>query len=84
MFNEAIGYYRDRTVEAFNPLYWVETLIYLPRTLLSYIGVNPENVVVKSLQVLYWLISPIVTYLYVAYESQIDNLLNDLIERVVP
>jgi len=59
-------------------------LIYLPRTLLSYIGVNPENVVVKSLQVLYWLISPIVTYLYVAYESQIDNLLNDLIERVVP
>lgn len=59
MFQEAIGTYRRRMIETFNPFFWIETVIFLPKTLFSYLGVSPESLFIKILQVIWWIIAPI-------------------------
>lgn len=65
-FDEAIGEYRHRTYEAFNPLYWIDIVIFLPKHLLSYIGLSDSNTAFKITNViltaLWWLICTGVTF----------------------
>ena len=51
-FDEAIGTYRRRCFESFNPLYWIETILFFPRHLLTYLGVDSEKFLFKSLNIL--------------------------------
>ena len=45
LMREATGVYRGRRWQTFNPLYWVEFLIYLPREVLgSYMGVESDRI----------------------------------------
>lgn len=61
LLREAIGTYRARMLETFNPLYWLETLVYLPRELLSYLGVPAESLFIKVLQVFWWILGLMTT-----------------------
>ena len=54
-FNEAIGVYRNRITESFSPLYWINFIIFLPKNTFCYLGTNPENVIIKILQVIWWI-----------------------------
>lgn len=58
MIDEAIGVYRQRFLETFNPLYWIDSIIYLPRTTLSYLGLSPDSVLVKLLNIVWWIVGP--------------------------
>lgn len=71
MFRETIGTYRARMLETFSPLYWIETLINLPRALLSYLGVPAENVLVRVLQVVWWAVGLVLTTLLALYTSEL-------------
>lgn len=51
-FDEAIGTYRSRFLESFNPLYWIETILFLPKNLLRYIGLDSEKVTFKLCNIL--------------------------------
>lgn len=53
-FAQAKGVFRRRMLDAINPFYWLETIIFLPRTTLGYLGVTGESLIVKILQVVYW------------------------------
>jgi hypothetical protein len=55
-FHEAIGVYRKRAWETLNPFYWIEFIFKLPQHLLGFFGVLPENIAVKILLVIYWLV----------------------------
>jgi len=56
-FNEAIGVYRQRFKEAFNPIFWIEFIFKLPQYLFEFFGVLPEKVVVKVFMIIYWIIA---------------------------
>ena len=56
-FNEAIGVYRKRWTESFNPIFWLNFIVKLPEYFMSFFGVLPEKVGVKVLLVIYWLIA---------------------------
>ena len=60
MFENAIGVFRARIIECFNPIYWIEQIIFLPKHILLYIGLNSENVAFKISNVLltfiWWLL----------------------------
>jgi hypothetical protein len=71
MFRQAIGTYRARILETFNPLYWIETILYLPREALKYLGIPPENVFVKLLQLVWWALGTIAAIVYLAYKPEI-------------
>ncbi len=58
-FHEAIGVYKQRIFEAFNPIYWVEQLIFLPRDIFSYLGIKSTNIIVKSTQLIWFLIGAV-------------------------
>jgi hypothetical protein len=82
MFGEAIGVYRSRTLEAFNPLYWIEFIINLPKHSLSYLGVSPESVVIKIFQLIYWIAGVVVGFLFALYRPEIEKLVRDFISKL--
>lgn len=57
MFSNAIGVYKKRMYEAINPLYWIETFFFLPKTIFQYLGINTKTILVKIFNLIYWLIA---------------------------
>lgn len=41
---EAIGYYAHRRNESFNPFFWIEYLLFLPRHIAGYVGITSEAI----------------------------------------
>src|SRR5215217_9479367 len=71
MFREAIGTYRSRMLETISPLYWIETIIYLPREALAYTGVPPESVVVKVFQLVWWISTTLLAVVWLAFRPEL-------------
>ena len=84
MFSEAVGVYRSRTLEAFNPLYWIEFIRNLPRHILSYLGVSSESVVIKIFQLIYWIVGAVFSFLVALYKPEIEKLVRDLMSKLTP
>ena len=42
-FDFAIGYYRSSKRKAISPLYWIESIIFLPKKIIEYIGADLEK-----------------------------------------
>lgn len=65
MFKNAIGVYKSRMIEAINPLYWIDLIVFLPKNLLAYIGLDMDNASSKLLNVflslIWWLFCTFVT-----------------------
>lgn len=55
MFHRTIGVYRSRMIESISPIYWLEFVIFLPKHILTYIGISGESVFMKIVQVVYLL-----------------------------
>jgi len=53
-FNQAIGVFRQRANETFNPVFWLEFLVKLPQYFLANFGVMPQSTVTKIALVIYW------------------------------
>jgi hypothetical protein len=83
MFYESIGVYRYRMLETINPLYWIESIIFLPKTLLNYLGVSPESVVIKIVQLFYWVISAFILFFLGLYRAEFENIVRDLIAKII-
>ncbi len=56
MFDYSIGVYKKRIFECFSPLYWFELIIFLPKTIFEYLGLNTESIFVKFLNLIYWIV----------------------------
>lgn len=82
-FRQAIGTYRSRMIEAFNPLYWIETIIYLPREALRYLGVSSESGIVKVLQLIWWIIGSVVAILWVVFRPEIGAMIRDWLSTLL-
>lgn len=74
-FFEAKGTFKHRIFENFSPLFWIEQALYLPRTILEYLGVNGSNLIVKIFQLLYWIATP----LLIVFRDRIYQLVISLI-----
>lgn len=75
MFLQALGTYRSRMLDTFNPLRWLEWLINLPRHTLRYLGVSPDAVVIKLAQVIWWITGAVVAFSYALYRSELESLI---------
>lgn len=72
LLNRAIGVYWNRMIEALSPIYWIETVLFLPKRVAGFIGLSPETVFTKVTQVLYWLVCALSSFLYSLYRVEID------------
>ncbi len=83
MFHHAIGVYRSRIVETFNPLYWIGLALNLPRAVLQYLGLSPESVVIKVLQLAYWAVSGIFILLWAVYQPAVHGYVKRLVDSII-
>lgn len=77
LFNDAIGTFRRRIFENFSPVFWIESLIFLPKNVFQYLGVKADSIFIKIFQILYWLIG----VLYTIYSNQINSLIQDFLSN---
>lgn len=65
-FDQAVGVYHQRCLESLNPLYWIEAILFLPKNLLQYVGLDSEKVAFKLCNILltfiWWLIGTLVIF----------------------
>jgi hypothetical protein len=80
MFHKSIGVYRSRMLDTINPLYWIETIIYLPKQILNYLGVVPESAIIKIAQIIYWISG----FIIAMYKTEVDQIFKDLVSKFVP
>lgn len=83
MLYEAKGTYRARALETFNPIYWIEFVIFLPRKLLGYLGIAPEHLVVKVTQLIYGVAVFIGAFLFALYRPDVEQLVKNWIDSIV-
>lgn len=48
--HQARGYYRTRRNESISPVFWIESFLNWPRSLLGYVGINREGTFAKIVQ----------------------------------
>lgn len=82
MFLEAIGTYRARMFDTFNPLRWIEWLINLPRFTLQYLGVSADAVVIKLAQIVWWIAGAFVGFAYALYRPEFEALIKGWIGKL--
>lgn len=73
MFEEAIGTFRTRIKECFNPLYWIEQAIFMPKNLLIYMNLDIEKSAFKIVNVLLSGIWWIILSYFSLYNNQIKD-----------
>ena len=81
MFLQAVGTYRSRMIDTFNPLRWIEWAIFLPRNTLLYLGVSADGVVIKLAQVVWWIVAAIVSFSYALYRPELESLIKGWISQ---
>lgn len=78
-FLEAKGVYRTRVIECFNPFYWINLILFLPKNTIQYLGLNSDSILAKLSQFIYWIINSI---LVVAYQEEISSFVKKIIEQL--
>ena len=54
---EAQGVFFNRFIETFNPIFWLEFFIFLPKNIINYLGFNGEGIIGRILQFIWWLLN---------------------------
>lgn len=57
-FRQAIGVYKKRLKDSFNPFYWLEYMIFLPQNIINYIlgGEAIPNWLIRLVNMIYWIV----------------------------
>lgn len=82
MFEEAEGAFRKNMIDSINPFYWVDLIIFLPKTLLSYLGISSETSAYKICNVLLTFIWWVFGIFLVYYKPQLQQFLIELVRNI--
>lgn len=75
---EAIAVYKYRAVNTFNPFTWIEFIVYLPKHLFSYLGIGPDSLFIKIIQLIYWLFGLFGTISSLIFNQQLIDWIQSL------
>ena len=78
MFDESISVFRMRMLESLSPAFWLKFVLFIPTHLMQYLKLPTESVFARTLQVLYWLTTP----LLIVFRNDICAYIIALIERL--
>lgn len=70
ILREINSIFKSRIIDSFNPVYWIETVIYLPRTILFYFGVKADNTIVKIFQIIWWILVFVSTIVSIFFNQE--------------
>lgn len=78
-FLEARGFFKKRMLESFNPMYWLKLIIYLPKNIIKYLGLNTDTIFTKIFQIIFWIAD---TLLFVIYQDEISIFIKNIINEL--
>lgn len=84
LINDAIGVYKDRMWNAFNPLWWINTLIFLPRSICTYLNVKADSLFVKMGQLMWWAVGTAFAVYKLLFPDNLTHLLEELYHTLLP
>jgi len=71
LLRRAKGYYKSQSLKCFNPIFWIEFIVFLPREILNYFSFDKNvkfgSTLINLLQILYWIATTI--FMYLEYAS---------------
>ena len=56
--DRASGVFKRNMIDSISPLFWINFLIFLPKHLLAYLNVNEKSLLIRIVQVVWWLVAP--------------------------
>ena len=74
-FDQSKAIFKNRLLETFSLLYWLRTILFLPKQLFVYLGASTDGIFVKVVQVIYWLATP----LLIAFRDRIYQYISALL-----
>ncbi len=81
IMNIVSGKFEHEYRKALNPLNWIETIVFMPKSLLDYIGLSKDTVANKLLQIVltavYWTVSAFC----LLYQDNIPDIVKSLMEQ---
>ncbi|MDE2775078.1 MAG: hypothetical protein OXI77_03960 [Chloroflexota bacterium] len=69
-FHESIGYFRARKNETVNPIFWIESLLNWPKSVLGMLGFNEHGAFANMLKLLVLVLEVVVGFLLVVSRLQ--------------
>lgn len=75
----AKGIFKQRIWDSFNPIYWIELVIFLPQKLMNYLNFRSSTQSTKIMNVLYW----VLTTLLAIFNNDIHDFLINLFNTIV-
>jgi len=85
LFANTFGVYRSRIIESFSPLYWINFIIFIPKHLLLYIGLDSEKTAYKLLNVvlsaIWWVILGVIAIFGNQLKQFGINFINQLLQQ---
>lgn len=82
MFEEAEGVFKKNMINSINPIYWIELILFLPQSLLKYLGLNADSLAFKLwnifLTFVWWVICTLITLFQPEIKQIIIKLMGNL------
>lgn len=75
-FESAVGIAKYNLKQCFSPIYWINSLLFLPKNIFVYLNVSAESILVKIFQFIYWFAGVIFTL----FSSDIANWIKSFIQ----
>lgn len=76
---EAKGNYWSRFINSINPFYWLKIILYIPKSIFSYLGLNTDSILIKIFQLIYWLIGIVCTFIITVFPEETKNFIMSFI-----
>lgn|GEM_PF-2676543 len=82
LIQKAVSKCRANAINTFNPIYWIEFIIYLPVNVLGYIGLKKDGGIVKLFQVVWWLFAASATIIGVVFNKEFMTWIAELTKNL--
>lgn len=81
--SEARGVFKSNCWETFNPLYWIQFFVFLPKRILEYLGVAPDWIITRLCQVIWGILLATISVLKLIYPDFFQPLLSKLLHSII-
>lgn len=76
---EAKGNYWSKFINSINPFYWLRIILYIPKYLLSFLGINSDSLLIKIFQLVYWFLCITFTILTTVFTDEVKIFITSFI-----
>lgn len=80
---DALGVYKDRMWSSLNPLFWIQSFVFLPQSIIRYLGLSTDTVLTRLLQLAWWALCSAFTLTKVFYADKIDQIIPAILHIIL-